>query len=274
MIGRKKISIGLMSICFLVLILVTMFQNVKAAVTLVSFDAFHGDQQVVLEWETASEANMLGFYITRNDQQNGDYTRLDDFIFTQGTSVSGMLYQYIDSNLKNGKAYYYKLEAVDNNYDSEYFGPVYAIPMQNSATETHTVTNTSVTELDTRTIAPTISPTKTLKATLDQTQMLTPSLTPTSRFSFNTNTPTVTSTETARISSTITATETPDLSLTLQFTRTYKIISYNTFTPTMTPLPEETSPFKQGLVGFVVTLIVGLLLMTLLIIFQRKRGPV
>jgi hypothetical protein len=252
------------------MVLVVMVQDVKAAVTLVSFNAFPGDQQVKLEWETASETDMLGFYITRNDQPDGIYTQLDNFIFTQGTSVSGLVYQYIDSNLINGETYYYKLEALDTNYNSEFFGPVAAIPLQATSTQTQNITQPS----STQSITETITRTKTITKTIYPSQMLTPSLTSTSPFSFNTNTPTVTSTETARISPTITGTETPDLTLTPEITRTYKIISYNVFTPTTTPLPEVISPFNQGLVGFIVTLFVGLLLMTLLIIFQRKRGSV
>ena len=234
---------------------------VDAAVSMVSFNAFSGDRQVILEWETASETDMLGFYVTRSDQLNGNFSRISELIFTQGTSVSGLIYQYIDEDLTNGKIYYYKLENLDNNYESEFSDPVSATPMLISATQTKTG------EIFTETI----TPTRTIKATIDQTRTQTPSLIPTSPFSFNTNTPTETSTETARISPTITGTETPDLMLTPKITRTYRIINYNVFTPTTTPVPQETSPLDQGLAGFIISLVVGLILIAILIIFQRKR---
>ncbi|MBW6473907.1 MAG: hypothetical protein K0B14_12315 [Anaerolineaceae bacterium] len=240
---------------------------VQAAVTLVSFIAYPGNQQVVLEWETATEADMLGFYITRNEQPNGNYTRVSNFIFTQGTSISGLTYQYIDLNLTNGQTYYYKLEAVDNSYNSEFFGPVSAIPLQATATQTPTRTQTSSTQSLTHTATPTITSTP----TIDLTHSKTPTRTSTSRFSFVTNTPTMTFTATQRISPTYTGTDTPDLTLTPVITRTLKIISYNVFTPTVTPAPEEVSPFKQGLIGFMITIIIGFLLIIALIISQRKR---
>ena len=269
MIRIFKYSLGLMGICFLVLSVAGIVQRVNAAVTMVSFNAFPGNQQVILEWETASETDMLGFYITRNDHLNGEYARVSNFIFTQGTSVSGLVYQYIDSNLTNEKTYYYKLEALENNYDSEFFGPISATPLQTTATLTQTLTLTSTVALNTLTFTPIIR----MSPTLDQTKILTPSLSPTSTFSFNTNTPTITSTTTARIPPTISVTDTPDLTLTPEITRTYKIIHYNVFTPTITPVPAEINPLKRGLVGFIVTLLAGFLLIILLIIFQRKHRP-
>jgi len=240
---------------------------VQAAVTLVSFDAYPGNQQVILEWETASEADMLGFYITRNNQPNGNYTRISPFIFTQGTTVSGLVYQYIDGNVINGQTYYYKLEAVDNTYNSEFFGPVSVIPLQTTSTHTQTITQTSSLQSLTRTSTPTI----TLTSTIDLTHSKTPTRTSTSPFSFVTNTPTMTFTTTPRISSTYTPTDTPDFTFTPEITRTLKIISYNVFTPTVTPEPEEVSPFRQGLVGFVVTIGIGFLLIMTVIIIQRNR---
>jgi len=262
---NKNISLWLTVMCFLALGLFGMIQKVQAAVTLVSFTALPGDQQVQLEWETASETDMLGFYITRNDQLIGNYNRISSFIFTQGTSVSGLVYQYIDSNLTNGNTYFYKLEALDNNYESEFFGPISAIPLQITATQTQT--QTSTVQLNPETI----TPISTITTAPNQTQFLTPSLSPTSPFSFNTNTSTITSTATERISPTFTRTDTPDLSLTPEITRTYKIISYNAFTPTITPVPEEISPFQRGLVGFIATIIAGFIIITTLIIIQRKR---
>ncbi len=269
MTGNKKRFLPLAIPWVLVLMIFESLQIVRAAVTLVSLDAYPGNQQVILEWETATEADMLGFYVTRNDQLNGNYTRVSPFIFTQGTAVSGLIYQYIDLNLTNGKTYYYKLEAVDNNYNSEFFGPVTAIPLEVTPTKTQTLTQTSSTQSGSKTSTATITSTP----TIDLTQSKTPTRTSTSPFSFVTNTPTTTPTATPRISPTLTGTYTPDLTLTPVVTRTLKIISYNVFTSTVTvtPEPHEVSPFRQGLVGFVITIGIGFILIITLIIIQRKR---
>lgn len=267
MTGIIKRFLYLVILWVLVLTLFGSLHVVRAAVTLVSFVAYPGNQQVILEWETATEADMLGFYITRNNQSNGNYTRVSNFIFTQGSPVSGLVYQYIDVIVINGQTYYYKLEAVDNSYNSEFFGPVSAIPLQTTPTHTQTVTQTSSTQSLTITSTPTI----TLTPTIDLTQSKTQTRTSTSPFSFVTNTPTMTFTFTPRISSTYTSTDTPDFTFTPEITRTLEIISYNVFTPTVTPEPEEVSPFRQGLVGFVITIGIGFLLILTVIIIQRNR---
>jgi len=260
-------------ICIVILwtVWLTLFGSphvVRAAVTLVSFVAYPGNQQVILEWETATEADMLGFYIVRSEQPDGNYTQVSDLFFSQGTVISGLKYQYIDSNLTNGQTYYYKLETVDNSYNSELFGTVSAIPLQATPTKTQTMTQTSSTQSLTQTSTPTNPSTP----TIDLTHSKTPTRTSTSPFSFVTNTATMTSTATARISPTYTGTATPDLTITPVITRTLKIISYNVFTPTVTLEPDEVSPFRQGLIGFVITIGIGFLLITTLIIIQRNRS--
>ena len=268
MTGIKKRFLYFVIPWALALTLFGSLHVVQAAVTLVSFVADPGNQKVVLEWETATEADMLGFYITRNSQPNGNYSRVHELIiFSQGMPLSGLTYQYIDWNLTNGQTYYYKLEAVDNNYNSEFFGPVAAIPLQTTPTHTQTITQTNSTQSLTRTSSPTITTTPTINLTHSKT----PTQTSTSPFSFVTNTPTMTSTATPRISPTYTATNTPDITFTPEITRTLKIISYNVVTPTDTPAPEEVSPFRQGLVGFVITIVIGFLLIIAVIIIQRNR---
>jgi hypothetical protein len=268
MTGIKKSLLYLLILWVLVLTLFGSLHVVQAAVTLVSFVAYPGNQQVILEWETATEADMLGFFINRSEQPDGNYTQVSDLFFSQGTVISGLKYQYIDSNLTNGQTYYYKLEAIDYSYNSEFFGPVVAIPMQYTPTLTPTIDQTSSTQSLTQTSTPTIPSTP----TIDLTHSKTPTRTSTSPFSFVTNTATMASTATARISPTYTGTDTPDLTLTPVITRTLKIISYNVFTPTVTLEPDEVSPFRQGLIGFVITIGIGFLLITTLIIIQRNRS--
>ena len=272
----KKNNTGVLLIIYIVMAVVLLIFGisvVKAAVTLLSFEAFPGDQQVILEWETGTETDMLGFYIVRNDQINGNYTRVSNFIFAQGSPVSGLVYQYIDKNLTNGTAYYYKLETVDNTYQSEFFGPLSATPVQSVATQTNTTTNTATI---TRTNSLTGTPTSTITATGTEqiTRTKTSTTTPTSPFSFLTNTSTITATATNWMSPTTTETETPEPSITPEETIEFEIINYNNFTPTRTPTPTPIpeSPFQLGLKGFIPAVVVGTLLLAAFFIIQRKSS--
>lgn len=267
---------GKILILYLVLsaiLLMLSVSIVKAAVTLLSFNAFPGDQQVILEWETATETDMLGFYIVRNDQINGSYTRVSSFLFAQGSPVTGLVYQYADHNLTNGETYYYKLEAVDNTYQSEFFGPISASPLQSTATQTSSPT---VTATITRTNSYTNTPTRTITVTgTDQlTRTGTSTITPTSPFSFVTNTSTITATATNWMSPTTTKMKTPQPSNTPQETLEFEIVNYNNFTPTQTPTPTPTpeSPFQLGLKGFIPSVIVGVFLLIIFVLIQRKNS--
>jgi hypothetical protein len=269
MTRKNRVKISFLVVVLLGFSIIRIYFIVQAAVTLVSFKAFPGDQQVLLEWETASESEMLGFYITRSGQQNGIYTRLNtDFIFTRGSDLVGRVYQYEDLNLTNGQTYYYKLEAVDISYHSEFFGPVSAIPrvptVASVVVPSQTINLTHSPTL-TLTLTTTLSPTPNL------THSRTPTFTSTSPFSFVTNTPTETATKTPL--DYVTTTATPDLtgSATILPTRTFEIKGVKTLTPTMVVEPKATNPFTLGLIGFGVTLVIGTILITALLFIQRKR---
>jgi len=259
-------------VLFIIITIVSMFSSplhiIEAAVSLVSFNAIPGNGQVVLEWETATETDMLGFYINRANSSNGNYTRVSPFIFTQGTAISGLTYQFVDSNLTNGSMYYYKLEAVDIEYNSEFFGPVSASPFLLTVTGTQTLTATSLTQSPTTSRTPTI----TLTTTINLTSSKTPTRSSTSPFSFFTNTSTSTATITPRVSPSQTFTTTPEYSVTPEVSRTFEIISYNNITPTITSEPVKPGPFRQGLMGFFITLIVGVFLIITIIVVQRNRS--
>jgi hypothetical protein len=45
-----------------------------------------------------------------------------------GSPTQDASYEYIDSGLRNGKAYYYKLEDIDTGGISTFHGPVKAVP--------------------------------------------------------------------------------------------------------------------------------------------------
>jgi len=259
------------TLVLIVLLLAISVSIVSAAVTLVYFTAETVGGKVILEWETASETDMLYFVILRSDQENGDYKQVSDFIITQGSSVSGLIYQYIDSNVSLNQTYYYKLEAVDNNYQSQFFGPV-SITVRlatftNTVTPSKTITVTGTITPNTATMTSTVTPTQ----TLNQTGTETLTQTPTSPFSFVTNTNTPSPTFTSRFSQT--PTRTP-ITLTPEFTRTFEIFVFHSPTPSVTvstPVIAPATPIRSGVIGFAITLLVGAVCLIVLIVLQRKQ---
>ena len=252
---------------FVVILISVLVADVSAAVTLAYFNAKTIDLKVILEWETSSEIDMLYFVILRSDTADGPYQQVGDFIITQGTPVSGLIYRYTDTDVNLNQTYYYRLEAVDNNYQSQFYGPI-AITVL-SATYTKTVTPSK-----TMTVTGTITPnTSTPTPTLNQTKTETLTLTPTSPFSFVTNTFTPTASFTSRFTPTMTRTPKTN---TPEFTRTFEIIAHHTPTPRIeiTPSLQPTivaSSIRSGVVGFGISIFIGVTILLVLIILKRTQ---
>lgn len=119
----------------------TFDKSALAAVTLASFTATGGDGQVLIEWETASEIDNIGFRLYRSTSEGGPYAQINDFIVSKALgSVIGAYYCYTDSDVINGTTYYYKLDDVDVYGHAEFHGPISATPgAQPTATPTPTL---------------------------------------------------------------------------------------------------------------------------------------
>ena len=63
-------------IIILVIILLITAYGVRAAVDLVSFTATAEQDSILIEWETATEIDNVGFYLTRNLLENCRWTLL------------------------------------------------------------------------------------------------------------------------------------------------------------------------------------------------------
>jgi uncharacterized delta-60 repeat protein len=106
----------------------TLFQTGSpTAVELASFTAAWDKKRVVLEWETYTEKDNLGFHLWRAEAGQDAYTRLTrDLIPARGTATVGAAYSYADYAVVRGRTYFYKLEDVDTKGASTFHGPVSA----------------------------------------------------------------------------------------------------------------------------------------------------
>jgi hypothetical protein len=87
------------------------------------FEAFPGDRLVVLQWTTQTEVDNKGFYIYRALSVGGAYSKVNQEIIPgAGDWYLPRDYEYKDTGLSNGTAYYYRLVSVTygnqlSNYD-------------------------------------------------------------------------------------------------------------------------------------------------------------
>ncbi len=136
--------------CVLALALASLsLPQAHAAVTLVSFEATSDGQRVHLTWETASEIDMIGFYILRADSAAGEFSRIPfgspTLVFAYGGVIGGS-YELWDTAVTPGRTYYYKLEALETTGHADFFGPIevtVGAPATSTPTRTPTPTATS-----------------------------------------------------------------------------------------------------------------------------------
>jgi hypothetical protein len=100
--------------------------EIPTAVKMASFTATGQAGSVLLEWETVSEVNNLGFYLHRADAAEGARTRLNGALIPSASpgSQAGAVYNLLDTQVMPGITYYYWLEDVDTSGMSTMHGPV------------------------------------------------------------------------------------------------------------------------------------------------------
>ena len=90
-------------------------------VELVSFNALVIDNEVVLNWTTATEINNYGFALER--QAQGQAYQMIGFVPGHGISNSPKQYSFRDTKLLPG-SYLYRLKQIDLDGSSKYYEPV------------------------------------------------------------------------------------------------------------------------------------------------------
>ncbi len=86
--------------------------TLKTSVRLSAFTATAQKAAVLLTWQTAAEAENLGFKVLRSDRSDGLYEPLTSEMIPSATGGS---YSYLDRTAQAGMKYYYKIQDVDRS---------------------------------------------------------------------------------------------------------------------------------------------------------------
>ncbi len=102
------------------------------------------DRAVLIEWETSSENETLGFVVLSSLEEGGEYDYVSELIESEGNSTTGATYTFTDTELTNGTTYYYKLLEIQDDLSEETYGLASATPGQaaGNPTPSPTITNT------------------------------------------------------------------------------------------------------------------------------------
>ena len=107
---------------------------VIAGIVLLAHTFLQWDQvDVIVEWETASELDTVGFNLLRSENPDGTYAQVNtELIPTGSDSLSRHQYTYKDSVPKAGITYYYILEEIEISGIGNQHGPI-EVTAHNSA---------------------------------------------------------------------------------------------------------------------------------------------
>jgi hypothetical protein len=99
-------------------------------VVLASFSAKIDGMAARIRWETASEEDLVGFYLHRAETPTGDRTQITASIIPgkAGDPKKGAKYEWLDETIEPYQVYVYWLEAVHDDDTRVFFGPVAALP--------------------------------------------------------------------------------------------------------------------------------------------------
>jgi hypothetical protein len=71
------------------------------------------DPEILVEWETETEFETVGFNLWRKKGDLGDFRRINEVIIPGSSDpVSGDVYSYVDLDVESGITYYYQLEDI------------------------------------------------------------------------------------------------------------------------------------------------------------------
>lgn len=176
-------------LCFILLLFiwgVTRPRSVSASVDIVYFRYVSNQSSITLEWGTETELDLLGFLIYRgpdNDLNNAD--PISPLIPANGAPpTGGAEYDYEDTTVTEGVAYYYWLASVDISDtgpgDYSFEGPRSATTLGGTTINTPVPTTAGTTpNSPTQTPTPTSSPTGSTPVPTTTSAATSPSVSPT-----------------------------------------------------------------------------------------------
>jgi hypothetical protein len=89
---------------------------------------------VIVEWETASELDTVGFNVMRSESPAGPFIQVNtDLIPAASDTLTGSQYKYKDTDTQPGITYFYMLEEIELTGQSNQHGPI-SVKAQNYAT--------------------------------------------------------------------------------------------------------------------------------------------
>jgi len=144
---------------FILRTIIISFLSLVAQTNMESFTGTYVNGEILIEWETASEGNTAGYNLHRSLEEKSEYVQIFGYIPAEGGSESGWHYSVIDFDIVEGTTYYYLLESVDFDDNSEYYGPITVFAGNGSPHPTPTQTDTPA-EV-TMTFTPTQNPSST-----------------------------------------------------------------------------------------------------------------
>jgi hypothetical protein len=96
-----------------------------------SFTAYQMDNQVVVEWETSSEVGTVGFMLYRQDNESGDFHKVNEGLLSGLLNFpQGGKYQYLDREASPGETYTYRLVEIDHSGTQHSYGPFTVSPSE------------------------------------------------------------------------------------------------------------------------------------------------
>mgnify|MGYP000894384832 FL=1 len=112
-----------------VLLAATVVTGAVASVSITGFLVEAGDDEIFVNWETASEIDNLGFYVWRSQSETTGYVKVpldapsEQFIPSTDEFGVGALYEFVDVQVSPGIRYYYKVQDVPASGGSTMVGP-------------------------------------------------------------------------------------------------------------------------------------------------------
>jgi hypothetical protein len=80
---------------------------------------------VIIEWETASELDTVGFNLLRSESPAGPFIQVNtDLIPAASDTLTGSQYTYKDTDIQAGIIYFYMLEEIELTGQSNQHGPI------------------------------------------------------------------------------------------------------------------------------------------------------